>query len=96
MNLDRQVLEEENWLQNFSVDETLENFQFQVMNFMGVGPEGGRCRQVEKKTKFMINKIFCITHFEDSIKTDIRKSQNGRLRKETTMIGTELHIRCQF
>jgi hypothetical protein len=42
----------------FNVGETVENFQYQFMHFMGIGPEGGRCRQVKKKTTFMLNTIF--------------------------------------
>ena len=74
----------------------LKIFQFQDMHFMGIGPDGGRCRQVQKKTTIVINKIFYIILFENNIKTNFLKSQNGWWRKETKMIDAELQRRCLF
>jgi len=66
------------------------------MHFMGIGPEGGLCRQVREKTTIVINKFLYIIHVENNITKNFLKSQNGWWRKETKMIGTELQISCQF
>jgi hypothetical protein len=36
--------------------------------FMGIDPEGGRCRQVQKKTRFVINNFFTSTTLKITLK----------------------------